>query len=306
MFPGLQGLREFVLSSGPAPFEAGLMFPATRLQVPVAAVDEHDFFVLTSHSIAPPGYDRKPMTELPLSGRAALVTGAGVRVGSAIGWALAENGADVAVHYRSSSGGAEDLADRIRGAGRRAVTIGGDLSLESDCRRIVRACVDGLGSIDLLVHSAANFHKASLSETDAALWDSAMNVNARAAFLLAREAAPMLRERLGRIVLISDLMATHPQRHYLAHAVSKAAVEGLVRALAVELAPEISVNGVAPGAVLVPEGTSPQAAARWARQTPLERLGDPEDVARTVVFLCAGPSYLTGQVIAVDGGQGLT
>jgi pteridine reductase len=246
------------------------------------------------------------MMEPPLSHRSALVTGAGARVGKAIAWALAESGADVAVHYQSSSGGAEDLADRIRGAGRRAVTIDGDLSLESDCRRIVRACVDGLGKIDLLVHSAANFHRASLSETDAALWDSAMNVNARAAFLLAREAAPMLRERSGRIVLISDLMATHPQRHYLAHAVSKAAVEGLVRALAVELAPEVSVNGIAPGAVLVPEGTSPETAARWASKTPLHRLGNPEDVARTVVFLCAGPSYVTGQVIVIDGGQGLT
>jgi len=246
------------------------------------------------------------MAELPLSGRAALVTGAGVRVGRAIAQALAHNGADVAVHYRSSSGDAEELADRIRDAGRRAVTIGGDLALESDCRRIVRACIDGLGAIDLLVHSAANFHRASLSETDAGLWDSAMNVNARAAFLLSREAAPMLRERHGRIVLMSDLMATRPQRHYLAHAVSKAAVEGLVRALAVELAPEVSVNGIAPGAVLVPEGTSPETAARWARKTPLQRLGDPEDVARTVVFLCAGPAYVTGQIIAVDGGQGLT
>jgi len=115
----------------------------------------------------------------------------------------------------------------------------------------------------------------------------------------------MLRQRRGRVVLISDMMASHPQRNYLAHSVSKAAVEGLVRALAVELAPEVTVNGIAPGAVLVPEGTPPDVAARWASAVPLQRLGQPEDVARTVVFLCAGPSYVTGQILQVDGGQGL-
>jgi pteridine reductase len=162
-----------------------------------------------------------------------------------------------------------------------------------------------LGGLDLLVHSAANFHRAAFEETDEGLWDSAMNVNARAAFLLAREAAATLRQRHGRIVLMSDRMARHPQRSYLAHAVSKAAVEGLVRALAVELAPEVLVNGIAPGAVLVPEGTTPEQRERWAKATPLGRLGNADDVAKTVLFLCAGPDYLTGQIIAVDGGQGL-
>jgi len=246
------------------------------------------------------------MDSLPLSGKVALVTGAGVRVGAAIARRLAEAGADVALHYRASADPAERLAGSMRSMGRRALTVAGDLAIPDDCRRLVARCVDGLGAIDLLVHSAANFHRASLAETDAELWDSSLDVNARAGFLLAREAATTLRQRRGRVVLMSDLMATQPQRNYLAHSVSKAAVEGLVRALAVELAPEVSVNGIAPGAVLVPEGTSPETAERWARQTPLQRLGEPEDVAGTVLFLCAGPSYLTGQVIRVDGGQGLT
>jgi pteridine reductase len=243
------------------------------------------------------------MTPGPLAGKVALVTGAGVRVGRSIALALAQNGGDIAVHYRSSSGPAEELVASIRREGRRAIAIAGDLALPQECQRLVRRCLDALGAIDLLVHSAANFHRASLSETDEALWDSAMNVNARSAFLLARAAAPMLRERRGRIVLISDRMAQQPARHYLAHCVSKAALEGLVRALAVELAPEVTVNGIAPGAVLLPEGTTEEQAKRWARRVPLRRLGEPEDVARTVVFLCAGPSFLTGQVIHVDGGQ---
>ncbi len=232
------------------------------------------------------------------------MTGAGVRVGRAIALALARGGADVAAHYRTSDAAAREVAAEIRAAGRRAACVAGDLASPEDCRSVIRQTIAALGGLDLLVHSAANFHRAALEETDENLWDSAMNVNARAAFLLAREAAPALRRGRGRVVLLADRMATHPPRHYLAHAVSKAAVEGLVRALAVELAPEVLVNGIAPGAVLVPEGTPAEDAARWARKTPLGRLGEPEDVARTVVFLCRA-SYVTGQVIALDGGQGL-
>jgi len=132
-----------------------------------------------------------------------------------------------------------------------------------------------------------------------------MNVNARAGFLIAREAAAELVKRRGRIVLISDLLATVPVRNYLAHAVSKAATEGLVRALAVELAPQVTVNGVAPGTVLVPEGTSSEEAARYGRRTLLGRNGEPGDVAEAVVFLCTGPSFITGQVLRVDGGQSI-
>lgn len=246
------------------------------------------------------------MSTAPLAGKAALVTGAGVRVGRAIAIALAGAGADVAVHYRESSGPAEDVVREIVALGRRAVAIQSDLSRPDDCRALIQRAIRDLGGLDLLVHSAANFHRVSLEETDETTWDSAMDLNARAGFLLAREAAPQLRQRRGRIVLISDFLAETPLKNYLAHSVSKAAVEGLVRALAVELAPEVSVNGVAPGTVLVPEGTSPELAARWAAQAPMQRNGDPSDVAATVVFLCAGPAFLTGQVVRVDGGKSLT
>jgi pteridine reductase len=242
----------------------------------------------------------------PLTGKSALVTGAGVRVGRAIALALAEAGADVAVHYRDSSGPAEGVARQIGAMGRRAVAIQADLAIPGDCRALVQSAVRGLGGLDLLVHSAANFHRAPFAETDEMLWNSAMDVNARSGFLMAREAAPQLRERHGRIVLISDFLADTPLKNYLAHSVSKAAVEGLVRALAVELAPEVSVNGVAPGTVLVPEGTPPEVARRWALQAPMQRNGDPSDVAATVVFLCSGPAFVTGQVLRVDGGKSLT
>ena len=248
----------------------------------------------------------RAVSEAPLAGKTALVTGAGVRVGRAIALALAEAGADVAVHYRGSAGPAEDVARRIRRLGRRAATISADLSRPDDCRALVQAAARELGGVDLLVHSAASFHRESLEETDEAVWGRAMDLNARAGFLMAREAAADLRRRHGRVVLISDFIAETPLKNYLAHSVSKAAVEGLVRALAVELAPEVSVNGVAPGTVLVPDGTAPEVAARWADEALLRRNGDPEDVAATVVFLCAGPAFLTGQVLRVDGGKSLT
>ncbi len=241
-----------------------------------------------------------------LEGKVALVTGAAVRVGKAISLALANAGADVAVHYLSSAARAEETVRAIRAMGRRALAIRADLARPEECRRAVEEAANGLGPLDLLVHSAANFYRASLAETDESLWDSAMNVNARAGFLLAREAAPMLASRRGRVVLVSDFLARDPARNSLAHSVSKAAVEGLVRALAVELAPEVSVNGVAPGTVLVPEGTSPEETDKLARRVPLKRNGDPEDVARAVLFLCSGPSFITGQVLAVDGGKSLT
>jgi len=240
-----------------------------------------------------------------LDRKTALVTGAGVRLGRAIALALAEAGADVALHYHRSRREAEATAAEIRSKGRRADLVEGDLARPKDCRRTVREAIAALGGLDLIVHSAANFLRASLEDTDETLWDSAMNVNARAALLLAREAAPALRERRGRIVLVSDFLAVTPARNYLAHSVSKAALEGLVRALAVELAPEISVNGVAPGTVLPPEGTPPEDIERLARRVPAKRIGAPEDIAATVVFLCAGPAFLTGQVIRVDGGRSI-
>src|SRR5262249_43350387 len=161
----------------------------------------------------------------------------------------------------------------IRKLGRRSAAVRSDLARPEECERTVREAAQALGGLDLLVHSAANFHRASLAETDAGVWDSAMSVNARAGFLLARDAAGMLKERRGGVVLVSDFLARDPARRYLAHSVSKAAVEGLVRALAVELAPEVSVNGVAPGTVLLPEGTEEEKAERYAGKVPAKRNG---------------------------------
>jgi pteridine reductase len=242
---------------------------------------------------------------LPLSGKTALVTGAGVRVGKAIALALGRAGADVSAHFHASHEGAEGTAAEIRGMGRRAAVVAGDLGRPEDCGRVVRESRAALGELDFIVHSAANFLRAPLAETDEDLWDSAMNVNARAGFLLVREAAETLRRRKGRVVLISDFLAESPARNYVAHSVSKAALEGLVRALAVELGPDVSVNGVAPGTVLPPVGTTSDEIDRLARRVPAKRVGSPEDVAAAVVFLCGGPAFITGQILRVDGGRSI-
>jgi pteridine reductase len=241
----------------------------------------------------------------PLAGRVALVTGAGIRVGRAIALGLATAGADIAVHFRGSAAGADDVCRAVAGLGGRAFPFRADLSDPEAAEGLVPRVLAAAGRLDFLVHSAANFLRAPLAESTLEVWNAAFDLNVRAAFLLARAAAFELGSRRGRIVLVSDDLASHPVRGYVAHAASKAAVEGLVRALAVELAPEVSVNGVAPGTVLVPEATPPEDAARWARQVPAKRNGSAEDVAAAVVFFCAGPNFVTGQILHVDGGKSL-
>lgn len=247
----------------------------------------------------------QPEPELSLAGRAALVTGAGIRVGRAIALGLARAGADVVVHYGRSVEEARSAAAEIEALGRRAFLVQADLSDPEACGRLASAALDAAARLDVVVHSAANFFRAPLAETSLEIWDAAFSVNVRAGFLLARAAAPELSRRRGRVVLVSDDLASRPAKGYVAHAASKAAVEGLVRALAVELAPEVTVNGVAPGTVLVPEGTLPEDAARWARQVPARRNGSPEDVAAAVLFFAAGPDFVTGQILHVDGGKSL-
>jgi NAD(P)-dependent dehydrogenase (short-subunit alcohol dehydrogenase family) len=242
-------------------------------------------------------------TPRPLAGRAALVTGAGVRVGRSIALALAQAGADVVVHHGRSTEAAREVCASIEALGRRALPISADLADPAAVASILPRVLAAWGRLDIFVHSAANFFRASLEQTTLETWEAAFGVNVRSAFLLARDAASELSRRRGRIVLITDDLASRPARGYVAHAASKAAVEGLVRALAVELAPDVSVNGVAPGTVLVPEGTPPEDAARWARQVPAKRNGSPEDVAAAVLFFCAGPAFVTGQILHVDGGK---
>lgn len=241
----------------------------------------------------------------PGTRKVALVTGSAVRVGRAIALELATAGYDLVLHYRSSSASAEQLAREVRALGARAAEMKANLAKSSEAPRLVDRALRSMGRLDVLVGSAANFLRVPFSRTTALVWDEAMNVNARANFLLARAAEAELRKRKGRIVLLSDLAAHRVWKDYSAHAISKAALEMVVRVLARQMAPEVSVNGIAPGTILPPESMAKAETEKLVAQIPLQRLGTPEEVAQTVRFLCEGPAFLTGQVVVLDGGRSL-
>lgn len=234
--------------------------------------------------------------------RVALVTGGGVRLGRALSLGLAEAGFDVAVHYRSSAGPAAEAVERIRGLGREAVAVEGDLADADTPAAVIGAVRDAFGRLDLLVNSAAGFEPTSLREADADTWDRVMDVNVRAPHLLVREATDLLSAAHGAVVNVVDLSAFQPWRDYPVHAVSKAALAHLTRVQARTLAPAVRVNAVAPGAVLPPHDYPDERTEELRRRAPLQALGTPEDVVRAVLYLADAP-YVTGQILAVDGGR---
>lgn len=225
-----------------------------------------------------------------------------MRVGRAISLALAEAGFRMAVHYRSSHAPAEALRARVERLGRPCHLVRGDLSLPETPERLVRETAGRFGRLDLVVNSAAGFDAHPLESVDAGVWDQVMDLNVRAPHLLVRAAAPLLRATLGAVVNILDLSAFQAWTEHPAHAVSKAALAHLTRVQARALAPEVRVNAIAPGAVLPPDDYAPERLEVLRNRTPLRRLGTPEDVARTVLFLAESP-FVTGQVVAVDGGR---
>ncbi len=236
------------------------------------------------------------------SGPVALVTGGAVRLGRALSLGLAEAGYDVVVHYHSSDGEARDLRDRIHGMGRRAALARGDLRDPEAPPALVSVARDTFGRLDLLVNNAATFAAGPLEDVDAAGWDAVMNVNARAPHLLVRAAADLLRASRGSVVNLVDLSAFQAWAEYPHHAVSKAALAHLTRVQARAFAPEVRVNAVAPGAVLLPDHYPAERREALRRAAPLQRLGTPEDVVQAVLFLARAP-YVTGQILAVDGGR---
>ena len=238
-------------------------------------------------------------------GRSVLVTGGAVRVGRAIARAFAELGADVVVHYRSSAAQALEAAAEIRALGVRAALVQGDQAREGDAERIVAQAVHAHGRLDALVCSAAQFEEAPATEINRARFDALLAVNLAGPFQLARASYPHLRERQGSIVNLLDLCGTSQVWERTAHyAASKAGLAALTRQLALEWAPEVRVNGVAPGAILFSETLPAARRERILSRIPAGRIGTPGEVARAVVFLASEP-FVTGQIVTVDGGRSL-
>jgi NAD(P)-dependent dehydrogenase (short-subunit alcohol dehydrogenase family) len=242
------------------------------------------------------------MVAKPLEGQVALVTGAAKRIGRSIALRLAADGADIAVNYLSSKPEADQVVREIENAGRRAVAVQGDVSRKADVQRIFYAAEDAFGRLDILVNNAGMFFAAKFEELTEEQWDRIMNANLKSQFLCAQAATPIMkRQGRGCIVNISSLGGILAWPAFTHYCVSKAGVIMLTRCLARGLGPEIRVNSVAPGTIQFP-GEAPD--ENYIRQVPLHRVGTGEDIAGAVAYL-ATAEFVTGQVIAVDGGRAL-
>jgi pteridine reductase len=240
---------------------------------------------------------------MELQGRVALVTGAGRRLGLAMARALAARGMTLAIHHHHSSDGAAALRDEITGSGGRAACFAADLSDAAAAAELPRWVVRELGGLDVLVNSAAIMDRRSFEATTPADWDATLDLNLRSVFFCTQGAAPALRAAGGKVVNLADLSGLEPWPGFAAHSISKAGVVMLTRVLARVLAPEVTVNAIAPGAVLVPEAYDAEERDRLARAAPLRRLGSPTDVTEALLYLLERADYVTGEVLAVDGGR---
>jgi pteridine reductase len=240
---------------------------------------------------------------MELAGRVALVTGAGRRLGLALAEALAGRGMTMALHHHASAEGARDLRGRIVEAGGSAECVAADLTDAVAARDLPRRVAQRFGRLDVLVNSAAVMHRLSFEATTPEQYDATLDLNLRAVFFCTQGAAPELRKAGGKVVNLADLGGLEPWPGFAAHSVSKAGVVMLTRVLARSLAPEVTVNAIAPGAVLVPDDYDAAERDRLARTTPLGRLGRPEDAVAALLYLLEGGDYVTGDVLVVDGGR---
>lgn len=238
-----------------------------------------------------------------LDGKAALVTGAAKRIGRSLALALAEAGADVAITYNSSRGEAEETVEALRGHKVRAVALQCDVRIPESVRDAVDASVREFGRLDLLVNNAGFFETAPLEAIGIEQWDRMFAINTRGPFLMAQAAHPHLRASQGRIVNIGSLGGLHPWATHAHYCTSKAALHMLTLTMAKAFAPEITVNCVAPGMIV--NGEVDPAYEHFAQKTPMGRNGVPQDVAEAVLFFACGPRFITGQILAVDGGLSL-
>jgi 3-oxoacyl-[acyl-carrier protein] reductase/pteridine reductase len=245
------------------------------------------------------------MSHPPLSGKATLVTGGARRLGRAIALELARAGADVAITFRGSRQDALELAAEVERCGVRFLAVECDVRSEASVRTAIAAVVSAFGRLDILVNNAAVFESETLESLSIEAWDRVFETNARGPFLVAREALPHLRAAHGRIVNIGSLGGLRPWATHAHYCASKAALHMLTQSMAKAFAPEISVNCIAPGFIDFAENDA-QDAARFAQRTPMRRNGSAEDLAKAVLFFVEGPAFITGQILAVDGGLGLT
>ncbi|MBN1267612.1 MAG: SDR family oxidoreductase [Anaerolineales bacterium] len=240
---------------------------------------------------------------MDLKGKTALVTGGAVRVGKAVTLAFAREGCNVVVNYRSSTDAAEKTCREARDLGVDALAVQADVGNHEDVKHMVAQAVDQFGGIEILVNSASLWLATPFPMEDLSDWHKVTNILINGSFYCANEVAPlMLAAGEGAMINIIDLAAFEPWKNFIAHSVGKTALLALSRQLALELAPTVRVNAVAPGPVLPPPDYDEKKVARTAKRTLMNRWGTAEDVAEAVIYF-ARADYVTGEVLRVDGGE---
>jgi len=243
----------------------------------------------------------------PLKDQVVLITGAARRVGAEVARTLHTAGANIFIHYRSSSAAAIALADSFNKVRPRSAAIhAAHLSSPDAPDKLVAAALLEFGRLDVLINNASSFYATPVGQITLPQWDDLIGSNLKAPLFLSQAAAPSLKARRGLIINMVDIHALRPLKEHPVYCAAKAGLVMLTKALARELGPEIRVNGIAPGPVLWPEGDMDESMKREiVDKTALKRSGSPQDIARTALFLAANAPYITGQIIAVDGGRSI-
>jgi 3-oxoacyl-[acyl-carrier protein] reductase/pteridine reductase len=244
-----------------------------------------------------------PTHSKPLSGKTALVTGAAKRIGRSIALTLAEAGANVAITYRGSESDARQTVSDLENLGVRALAVPCDVRHEPSVIAAISSVLSDLGQLDLLINNAGAFETVALEKISVEQWDAMFSTNTRGPFLVAKAAHAALKASGGRIVNIGSLGGIHPWATHAHYCTSKAALHMLSQTMAKAWAPEISINCVAPGMIV--QGEVGAAYQEFAHRTPMKRNGTAADVAAAVLFFATAPHFITGQLLAVDGGLGL-
>jgi pteridine reductase len=242
-----------------------------------------------------------------LDGKVVLITGAARRIGASIGRRLHAEGAEVVIHYRGSTEEATSLCAELNATrDNSALLLRADLADIEQLPALIADVLAWRGRLDVLVNNASSFYPTPLGEISNDDWEDLLGANLKAPLFLSQAALPALRQARGAIINIVDIHAQRPLRHHPVYGAAKAGLAMLTRSLAKDLAPEIRVNGVSPGAILWPENDLSEAGKQAIlRQVPAGRIGDPDDIAGCVLYLARDASYVTGQIIAVDGGRSI-
>jgi NAD(P)-dependent dehydrogenase (short-subunit alcohol dehydrogenase family) len=241
----------------------------------------------------------------PLQNKVVLITGAARRLGRAMALQLAEAGADVAITFLSSSREAQRTTKELENLHVRAMALHCDVTDENQVQQTIKEVVRKFGGIDVLVNNAAHYETVDFEKLTLRHWDAIFAANTRGPFLVSREAMKHLRERTGRIINLGSLGGLRPWATHAHYCSSKAALHMLTKVMAKALAPEIAVNCIAPGMIDLGEKSAKKFFEKMAKQTPMQRNGTAEEIAAAALFFATAPHFITGQVLAVDGGLGL-